>query len=188
MGTEVWRLYSMLNRSRALALFVPRIQNEERERERKKNASDWLKHDVYRRRLSQPWTCRSCEWIRRELAPSASQLLLSGITFPSLSELLCFLPATIQNAAFLEVFDLVLLLPPQLTPNTTTLSPTIPASLSPRAHLRVVGMLRLMFLTSANQACPLLFYSVLVTISVFMALSTVSVSYTHLTLPTRRTV
>ena len=51
-------------------------------------------------------------------------------------------------------------------------------SLSPRAHLHVVGMLR--FVSDINQqSLPIPFYSVLLSISVFMALSTVfhSINY-----------
>ena len=43
----------------------------------------------------------------------------------------------------------------------------------PRARLHVVGMLRYLSVTLTNRACPLLFYSVLVSISVSEALSTV---------------
>ena len=43
---------------------------------------------------------------------------------------------------------------------------------SPRAHLLVVGMLRIISETYTDRVCPL-FYSVLVSVSVFMALSTV---------------
>ena len=44
----------------------------------------------------------------------------------------------------------------------------------PRAHLRVVGILRYMSQINTNRACPLLFFcSVLVSVSVFIALSAV---------------
>ena len=43
----------------------------------------------------------------------------------------------------------------------------------PRADLHVAGMLRFMSLTQASKACSLLFYFVLVSVSVCMALSTV---------------
>ena len=50
--------------------------------------------------------------------------------------------------------------------------PPIPTLLSPRAHLQVVGMLR--FMSDINQpSLPTPFYSVLMSVSVFMALSTV---------------
>ena len=45
--------------------------------------------------------------------------------------------------------------------------------LSPRAYLHVVGMLRLMSLTQTNRTYPTPFYSVLVPVSIFLALSTV---------------
>ena len=44
---------------------------------------------------------------------------------------------------------------------------------SPWAHLHVVGMLRFMSLTKKQPSLPTPFYSVLVSVSVFMALSTV---------------
>ena len=47
---------------------------------------------------------------------------------------------------------------------------------SPRAFLHVVGMLWFMSKTRTNRACPLLFISILVSIYIFMALSTVFLS------------
>ena len=70
-----------------------------------------------------------------------------------------FIPRLLQNMTVCFVFQCYLF-------------HSIVSKSSPLAHLHVVGMLRFMFSTQTSRAYPHPFYSLLVSISVFMALST----------------